>query len=117
MVTTHFMDEAERCYNIAFISEGTLIANDTPDNLKNSVIKGCMVEVDLPDAMQRISAIEKLPYVRECSIHGPLLHVLLESKSQLEVFDQFTGSNAVVIDPSLEDVFISLAKQQRKQVS
>ena len=117
MVTTHFMDEAERCYNIAFISEGTLIANDTPDNLKNSVIKGCMVEVNLPDAMQRISAIEKLPYVRECSIHGPLLHVLLETKAQLEVFDQFTGANAVVIDPSLEDVFISLAKQQRKQVS
>ncbi|MDD4237061.1 MAG: ABC transporter ATP-binding protein [Desulfotomaculaceae bacterium] len=117
MVTTHFMDEAERCYNIAFISEGTLIANDTPDNLKNSVIKGCMVEVDLPDAMQRISAIEKLPYVRECSIHGPLLHVLLEAKAQLEVFDQFTGANAVVIEPSLEDVFISLVKQQRKQVS
>jgi ABC-2 type transport system ATP-binding protein len=31
MVTTHFMDEAERCYRIAFISEGKLIADDTPE--------------------------------------------------------------------------------------
>lgn len=117
MVTTHFMDEAERCYNIAFISEGTLIANDTPENLKHNVIEGCMVEVDLPDAMQRISAIENLPYVRECSIHGPLLHVLLESQAQLADFIQFTGATASVIEPSLEDVFVSLAKQKRREVS
>lgn len=117
MVTTHFMDEAERCYNIAFISEGTLIANDTPENLKHDVIDGCMVEVDLPDAMQRISVIENLPYVRECSIHGPLLHVLLESQDQLEIFNRFTGTNASVIEPSLEDVFVSLAKQKRREVS
>lgn len=117
MVTTHFMDEAERCYNIAFISEGTLIANDTPDNLKQSIIKGCLVEVDLPDAMQHISAIENLPYVRECSIHGSLLHVLLESQVQLEEFNQFTEVTASVIDPSLEDVFVSLAKQKRGEVS
>ena len=117
MVTTHFMDEAERCYNIAFISEGTLIANDTPENLKHNVIEGCMVEVDLPDAMRRISAIEALPYVRECSIHGPLLHVLLESQARLEEFNRFTGATASVIEPSLEDVFVSLAKQKRREVS
>jgi len=117
MVTIHFMDEAERCYNIAFISEGTLIANDTPDNLKNNVIKGYMVEVDLPDAMDRIEGIEKLPYVRECSIHGLLLHVLLESESHMEAFDLHTGVKAKKIRPSLEDVFVSLAKQKRRQVS
>jgi ABC-2 type transport system ATP-binding protein len=115
MLTTHFMDEAERCYNIAFISEGMLIANDTPENLKQNVIEGCMVEVDLPDAMQRISVIENLPYVRECSIHGPLLHVLLESQAQLADFKQFTGATVRVIEPSLEDVFVSLAKQKRKE--
>lgn len=114
MVTTHFMDEAERCFNIAFIHEGTLIANDTPDNLKNSVIKGCMIEVDLPDAMRQISAIENLPYVKECSIHGPLLHVLLESQAHLEAFRQLTGASVSMIEPSLEDVFISLAKSKKK---
>ena len=117
MVTTHFMDEAERCYHIAFISEGTLIANDTPDNLKNNVIKGCLVELDLPGAMERIAEIESLPYVKECSIHGPLLHVLLEAESRLEELNRHTGAQARIIKPSLEDVFISLARQKRRQVS
>lgn len=63
MVTTHFMDEAERCYNIAFISEGTLIANDTPDNLKNNIIKGSLVELNMPNAMEKLDEITKLPYV------------------------------------------------------
>lgn len=117
MVTTHFMDEAERCYNIAFISEGTLIANDTPDNLKNNVIKGCMLEVGLPNGMERINDIEKIPYVLECSIHGALMHVLLKSEKFIEDFNQLTGVNAKIIKPSLEDVFVSLSRQKRRQVA
>ncbi|MDF9406896.1 ABC transporter ATP-binding protein [Pelotomaculum isophthalicicum JI] len=117
MVTTHFMDEAERCHNIAFISGGSLIANDTPDNLKNKVIEGCMVEVDLPDAMDRMKDLESLPFVKECSIHGPLLHVLLDSEKNVAAFDRYTGVKARVITPSLEDVFITLAKLKRKQES
>jgi ABC-2 type transport system ATP-binding protein len=117
MVTTHFMDEAERCYRIAFISEGTLIADDTPENLKNNLIKGTMAEVVHPNALYIIDDIEKLPYVKECSNHGPVLHVLLESESALPSLEQYTGVKAKVIRPSLEDVFVSLAKQNRKQVS
>lgn len=117
MVTTHYMDEAERCRNIAFISEGALIANDTPDNLKNNVIKGCLVELEIPGAMDRISGIEKLPYVRECSIHGPLLHVLIESEARMAALDLFTGGKSIKISPSLEDVFISLARLKKRQVS
>jgi ABC-2 type transport system ATP-binding protein len=117
MVTTHFMDEAERCYNIAFISEGTLIANDTPDNLKNNAISGCLVEVDLPDALERTGDLEKLPYVKECTIHGPLLHVLLESENYLEALGEYTGATITIIRPTLEDVFISLVRQTRRQVS
>lgn len=117
MVTTHFMDEAERCYRIAFISEGTLIADDTPDNLKKNVIKGCLVEVAHPNALYMTDDLEKLPYVKECSIYGPLLHILLESEGVIEALDRYTGVKARIIKPSLEDVFVSLAKQNRKQVS
>lgn len=117
MVTTHFMDEAERCYRIAFISEGALIADDTPENLKNKVIKGALAEVAHPDALFIIDDIEKLPYVKECSIHGPALHVLLESESAVPALNNFTGVEAKVIRPSLEDVFVSLARQNRRQVS
>jgi len=117
MVTTHFMDEAERCYRIAFISEGKLIADDTPENLKNNVIKGTLAEVVHPNALYIIDDIEKLPYVKECSNHGPVLHVLLESENAIQALNYYTGVEAKIIRPSLEDVFVSLAKQNRRQVS
>lgn len=117
IVTTHFMDEAERCHRIAFISEGRLMAEDTPDSLKDNVIQGCMAELELPGAMERMEEIARLPYVRECSVHGPVLHVLLESESRVEELSRHTGGRAKVIKPSLEDVFISLARKKTRQVS
>lgn len=115
MVTTHFMDEAERCSNIAFISNGQLIAYDTPDNLKTGIIKEPLVELALPNPMDSISAIEQLPYVKECSIHGSLLHVYLPSADFLSQLEQDTGGQAKIITPSLEDVFITLAKDQGRK--
>lgn len=117
IVTTHFMDEAERCGKILFISGGKLLAFDTPDNLKTSVISGHMVQLELPDPMSRLSGIEALPYVKECSLHGSLLHVLLEEESDTDRLREFTGVFPQPITPTLEDVFIALAKKQRKQVS
>lgn len=114
MVTTHFMDEAERCSNIAFISEGRLIANDTPDNLKHRVLSGVLVEVEVANPMHWLEKLENLAYVRDCSIHGSLLHVLLEHETCLEDLRAYTGGAVNPITPSLEDVFIALAKGKRR---
>ena len=113
MVTTHFMDEAERCHKIAFISEGQLIAMDTPTNLKHNTLEGFLVELELPDPMNRTTELEQLPYVRESSIHGTLLHVLLVSADAVHELQSFTGVESRPIIPSLEDVFLTLAKKQR----
>lgn len=112
MVTTHFMDEAEYCDKIAFISAGRLMAVDTPDNLKKTVIGGHLVELDLPDAMDRINGIERLPYVQECTVHGLLLHVLLESEAHRPSLMEFTGAEPQPVTPTLEDVFIALARRK-----
>jgi ABC-2 type transport system ATP-binding protein len=113
MVTTHFMDEAERCNKIAFISAGRLMAMDTPDNLKESTIRGVLVELAVPQAMEKISSIEQLPFVKECALHGSLLHVLLESENTLAELKKITGVEPKLIKPSLEDVFLALVKGQR----
>lgn len=113
MVTTHFMDEAERCNKIAFISSGQLLSVDTPENLKKGAIKGYLVELDIPDAFERIKDLEALPYIKECSVHGPLLHVLLESEKHVKDLYDYTGVKASPIEPTLEDVFIALSKNRR----
>ncbi len=81
IVATHFMDEAERCGRIAFFSGGRLLALDTPDTLKATSLNGFLVELELPDAMARVAGIESQSYVRECSLHGAMLHVILKEPS------------------------------------
>ncbi len=113
MVTTHFMDEAERCNKIAFISSGRLLSVDTPENLKRNSLQGHLVELDIPHAPERTEEFEALPYVKDCSIHGPLLHILLEKEEYERDLYEYTGVKAQAINPSLEDVFVSLAKSRR----
>lgn len=115
MVTTHFMDEAERCHRLAFISGGKLMAVDSPDNLKKSVITGCMVELNLPDGLLRMREIGDLPFVTECTMHGSLLHVLLADCEYIPALQQALRCEARIITPSLEDVFVALAKRQRAE--
>lgn len=112
MVTTHFMDEAERCHRLAFISGGKLIAVDSPDNLKKRVIRGCMVELVISNGMEKMKQIEQLPFVKECTIQGSLLHVLMEDQKSVPLLQEAVGGVSQVITPSLEDVFISLARRQ-----
>lgn len=114
IVTTHFMDEAERCDRIAFITDGVLLGIDTPDNLKKEVIPGQMVELLLPRPMEHLDSIESLPFVRECSIHGAAIHVLLDSEADHDQLDRLTGFRSNPITPTLEDVFINLTKRRSK---
>ncbi len=114
IVATHFMDEAERCGKIAFFSGGRLLALDAPDRLKAVSLDGYLVEIELPDPMARIGGIESQPYVKECSMHGAMLHVILKQESDLAALQAFTGAEPKPVTPSLEDVFIALAKKSRK---
>jgi len=114
IVTTHFMDEAERCDRIAFMSYGKLLAMDTPDNLKKDIIQGQMVELALSHPMEHLNSIEELPYVRDCTIFGSFLHVLLNNAADVSALGDFTGVQPRLIKPTLEDVFITLAKRREK---
>ncbi|MBC7075338.1 MAG: ABC transporter ATP-binding protein, partial [Syntrophomonadaceae bacterium] len=113
IVTTHFMDEAERCDKIAFFHEGQLLSAASPDDLKKNILEGTLVQMDLPDPMKQIPKIQDLPYVKECTIHGAFLHVLLTDPSAVNTLKTFTGAESLAITPSLEDVFIALVRKQR----
>ncbi|MBO8158736.1 ABC transporter ATP-binding protein [Thermosyntropha sp.] len=108
IITTHFMDEAERCDRIAFFVKGKLLALDTPDNLKNS-IEGCLLELNLPDPMGQIDFLNSLPYVKESYVNGEMIHVLVKEEKNIRDLADCFGVLPVKIEPSLEDVFIKLS--------
>jgi ABC-2 type transport system ATP-binding protein len=112
IVATHFMDEAERCTRIAFFSGGRLLAMDTPSALKKKMLDGFLVELEMPDAISKIADIERQPYVKECRIHGALLHVILDDEGHLAALTELTGVVPRQIAPSLDDIFIALARKK-----
>lgn len=113
MVTTHFMDEAEHCDEIGFIFEGTLIASDTPANLKKS-IPGTLLTIPTLEPMALLENFEagNLDYL-DIYPFGASLHVLAEP-GQL---DQFASFSYETISPALEDVFVYLVKSHRKELT
>lgn len=115
IVSTHFMDEAGRCDRIAFFNQGRLLALDSPDYLRNHVLEGLMLELELPEPVKQVERLKNLPYVKECSLHGLMLHVLVNDADDRHALEQHTGSPAVSIVPGLEDVFIALARTRESR--
>lgn len=116
IVTTHFMEEAERCQQIAFFSKGKLLALASPDELKQTSLEGTLLELHLPDPLGLIDDLLKLPFVKNCSIHGSSLHVLVKDQSCTRQLADYTGVQPKFITPTLDDVFIALAKGQKSEV-
>jgi ABC-2 type transport system ATP-binding protein len=121
LVTTHYMDEAERCGTVAYLYLSKLIVSGHPERLKE------MPEVT-PKGMRRVEAVCKegvavlmasartLPYVHAVTIFGTSLHLLVDESIPNEKIDDdleaFGISSVVVRDipPTLEDVFVRLTE-------
>jgi ABC-2 type transport system ATP-binding protein len=121
-VTTHYMDEAERCNRVAMMYGGRLIACDEPDLLKRRMA-GVLVEIEARPLAAAMDALSSHPLVREVEAHGPFLHATLSVGTQQQVLEdlaQYLKASGVealgmtLIEASLEDVFISMIDQQRR---
>ncbi len=115
IVSTHFMDEAERCDRIAFFDQGRLLALDSPDYLKEKAVKGILLEIELPDPLQKKALIQSLPYVKECSVYGLRLHVLAENSEAIALLEEAVGVRPQRITPSLDDVFVALTRKKEQE--
>jgi ABC-2 type transport system ATP-binding protein len=111
-VTTHYMDEAERCHRVALMHAGRLLALDAVPALKAVFPAGSVVEVSCPRAAQALAVLDRLPFVLEAALFGERLHVALtepghaaELAAVLESAG-FAPLEARPITPTLEDVFI-----------
>ena len=118
LVTTHYMDEAEQCGRLAFIDRGRIIAAGPPLELK-ARLQGCLLEIRVPSP-QLLAALELLqgqPEASEVALFGSALHVTLASEAVLPAIRaaldaKHLEASIEPIVPSLEDVFVSLTRQE-----
>ena len=118
IVSTPYMDEAERCTRIGFLNQGKLIASGRPSDLRRA-FRGTVLEV-LSD--QRFAAKDILagsPHVADVNLFGEGLHVTVlddpataESKTRSVLGARDIGVKSIQrVDPSIEDVFFQLTGQ------
>lgn len=122
LITTHFLDEAEFCQRLGFISAGKLIALDTPAQIKTKAVEEDLFEVTLPVDSEARERIETLPEVAASSWFGPRLHVfcrrgsLDEARLALAIRQLGIAVQRVErVSVRLEDTFIRLVQKQGLQ--
>ncbi len=113
-LTTHYMDEAERCDRIAIIDQGVIVAIDTPSALKASVGADIVTLVTHDDTVARLEIAERLGVEGEASDHGLILRVPDGESFVPRLFEHLTvGVRSVQVRrPSLDDVFMQYTGRQ-----
>src|ERR1700737_3247939 len=117
-VTTHYMDEAERCNHVAYIYYGKLIADGTPEALKQlpdvQPAGTERIEIATPEVTRALRVARKIPGIRSATIFGESIHALVEEHFDLTDLRGKLQSNGIHVTeirpltPSLEDVFVEL---------
>jgi ABC-2 type transport system ATP-binding protein len=118
MVTTHYMDEAEHCQNLAFIQHGRIVAQGSPAEIKETKMRGQVLEIDCAQPEAAIPVLRQMGLFEEVALYGALIHaVAAEVESLKPQIAEALKNEGVsvrtldVITPSLEDVFISSVRQ------
>ena len=126
-VTTHYMDEAEHCQRLGFISQGKLVALGSPEELKATVMRGKVLEIDCDDAERVVQVLRRGVELgellaEEVALYGARVHVVVadEGSARPVMSTLLRKANIMVraidgIPPSLEDVFISSVREHNSK--
>jgi len=125
-VTTHYMDEAERCSHVAYIYYGKLIADGTPNSLRelpDVQPPGTLrVEITTPEVTRALRSVRELSGVRSATIFGQSIHALVEDALSLENLRDMLLQRGIAVAeirplaPSLEDVFVELTYKHQAEL-
>ena len=118
LATTHYMDEADYCNTISMMYQGELVALASPESIKDR-LPGILLQVDCDRPSDAADLLQSLAVVKNVSVHGAQVHVTVNTaheSSQIEkalTHAGFIVNSLEIIQPSLEDAFISMVTEQR----
>ncbi|HEY3286636.1 MAG TPA: ABC transporter ATP-binding protein [Gemmatimonadaceae bacterium] len=112
LVSTAYMDEAERCDHVALLDHGRIVALDTPSALQASMA-GQVIAMRTSQARRALDVLRAAPVVRRATLFGDTIHVIVgedgRSRATIEALLSDAGVEIAElheIEASLEDVFI-----------
>jgi ABC-2 type transport system ATP-binding protein len=126
LITTAYLDEAERCDRVGLIDQGKLMAVGTPAEIKE-LMDGRILAIRSREARQIVSLLRKKSFTKSANLFGDTVHLVCrvcqvcrdskESKKQVVKLLEQNGLSYEQVketEPSLEDVFVSLLGKNKQ---
>ncbi|MEW6570487.1 MAG: ABC transporter ATP-binding protein [Nitrospirota bacterium] len=117
LVSTAYLDEAERCTKAGLIHKGKILMEDRPEKIKKS-LRVPMVEIWTDDSRSAVEFVRRTEGIISVSVYGDRLHIALEKIEIMEAVVQKLKNEGIGVEdhreilPSIEDVFISMVEGQ-----
>lgn len=117
LVSTSYLDEAERCARIGLMHKGRILIEDEPKTVRAS-LRATMIEVWSDHARSALERVQGADGVRSVSLYGDRLHITLQSGAEASDLIARMKAQGIAVKehreilPSLEDVFISMVERR-----
>lgn len=121
LVSTHYMDEAERCHRLAIMDHGHKVADGSPTDLQDRTGMA-IIQVQADDPARAQALLRRLPFVASVTQLGLRLRVLIPdsipeplSLIKTTLQEQHIRAKAEQVSASLEDVFVAVTQKPPAQ--
>src|SRR5712691_2273232 len=125
-VTTHYMDEAERCSHVAYIYYSKLIADGPPEALKtlpDVTPPGTRrLEIRSEEHTSELRMVREMDFIRSATIFGQSIHALVDDRFDVDDLKAQLAQSGIIVSeirplqPSLEDVFVALTYKHKAEL-
>ena len=118
LVTTHYLDEAERCHRVALIHAGRLATIGTIPQVKQVFATRPILEIRSARPVEVMESLDRMPGVEKTSLFGTAVHAVLKSRavSSEGIRRELEARGLAIMEiaevaPSLEDVFLDVVEK------